>query len=98
MSHDEMRKVFIHSPQPNSIKFCTNSIKTAKYNILTFLPVALIYQFNNYFNIFFLFTAIILSIKVISPLDPGTAIGPFVFVIMTGVIIEGVEDLVSLGY
>jgi hypothetical protein len=95
-SHKEMRKIIINN---NQIKqFVDNTIKTAKYNWLTFLPLAVIYQFNNYFNIFFLLTAIILAIKEISPMDPGVAIGPFIFVIMVSVIREGIEDYVSLFY
>src|SRR5689334_15504704 len=90
--HKEMRKLYINHAQHKT--FCDNSIKTAKYNFLTFLPLAIVYQFNNYFNIFFLFTALILSIKIISPMDPAVAIMPFLFVIGVGVIREGVEDYV----
>jgi magnesium-transporting ATPase (P-type) len=89
----EMRKISINSENHN--KFCSNIIKTAKYNWITFLPLSIAYQFKNYFNIFFLFTAIILAIKVISPMDPGTAIGPFIVVILISVIKEGVEDYVK---
>jgi hypothetical protein len=93
-SNKEMRKIIIND---NQIKhYVDNTIKTAKYNWFTFLPLAIIYQFNNYFNIFFLITAIILAIKEISPMDPGVAIGPFIFVIMVSVIREGIEDFVRL--
>ncbi len=89
----EMRKIYLNQPQIKP--FHDNTIRTAKYNWLTFLPLAVIYQFNNYFNIFFLITAIILAIKEISPMDPGTAIGPFIFVIMVSVVREGIEDYVK---
>jgi hypothetical protein len=88
----EMRKIKIN--ENHHKLYCDNTIKTAKYNLWTFLPLAIAYQFRNYFNIFFLFTAVILSIKVISPMDPGVALGPFIFVIMVSVIREGIEDLV----
>ena len=88
----EMRKIIINQPQLKH--FHDNTIKTAKYNWVSFLPLAVIYQFNNYFNIFFLITAIILAIKEISPMDPGVAIGPFIFVIMVSVVREGIEDYV----
>ena len=91
--HKEMRKIMINSPPVK--EYVDNTIKTAKYNWLTFLPLAIIYQFNNYFNIFFLFTAIILAIKIISPMDPGVAIAPFVIVIGVSVVREGIEDIVS---
>jgi hypothetical protein len=90
----EMRKIMINSSQNK--EYADNTIKTAKYNILTFLPFAVLYQFNNYFNIYFLFTAIILAIKEISPLDPGSAIAPFIIVIAVSVIREGIEDIVSI--
>lgn len=93
LDEKETRKIHINSTNLNI--FCSNVIKTAKYNWLTFLPLSIAYQFNNYFNIFFLFTAIILAIKVISPMDPGTAIGPFIVVILISVIKEGVEDYVN---
>lgn len=40
-------------------KFCSNFIKTAKYNLLTFVPVSLIIQFKIYANVYFLLTAIL---------------------------------------
>ena len=86
------RHIMINSPQMK--EYVDNTIKTAKYNLLTFLPLAIVYQFNNYFNVFFLITAIILSIKEISPMDPAVAISPFLFVIGVSVIREGVEDWV----
>ena len=90
------RHIMINNPQIK--EYVGNTIKTAKYNFLTFLPLAIIYQFNNYFNIFFLITAVILSIKEISPMDPGVAIAPFIFVIGVSVIREGVEDWVRKKY
>lgn len=88
----EFRKIYINQPENNF--YCNNTIKTAKYNLFTFLPLAVFYQFNNYFNIFFLLTAIILSIKVISPMDPEVAIFPFIFVISVSIVREAIEDYV----
>jgi hypothetical protein len=97
MPNENLRQFQISKDHVNKEKFCTNSIKTAKYNIFTFLPLAIIDQFtSNYFNIFFLFTAIILSIKIISPMDPGVALGPFIFVIGISVVRAGIEDYVSV--
>lgn len=92
-SEKEMRKVMINSPQKHN--FPTNSIKTAKYNIFTFLPLAIVYQFTNYFNIFFLIASILMGIKALSSMDPGVAIAPFMIIIGISVVIEGIEDLVS---
>jgi len=92
----ELRRIFINQPELNF--FCNNSVKTAKYNIFTFIPLAIFYQFNNYFNIFFLITAVILSIKIISPMDPAVAIFPFVFVLSVSIIREAIEDFVNFFY
>ena len=48
----EMRKILIN--QAGQKEFVDNTIKTAKYNWFTFFPLAVLYQFNNYFNIRFL--------------------------------------------
>ena len=79
-------------PKKNS-QFKSNFIRTSKYSVLTFLPKAILIQFNRYANFFFLATAIIQSIPTLSPLNPFSAIAPFVFVICLSVIREGYEDL-----
>ncbi len=89
-----LRKLYINQPELNL--FCNNTVKTGKYNMFNFLPLAVFYQFTNLFNIFFLLTAIILSIKIISPMDPGVAIGPFLFVISVSIIREAIEDYVII--
>ena len=69
-----------------------NKISTTKYNIITFLPKALLYQFARLANIYFVAMAIIQCIPIISPLGPATAIFPIVFVLFVSLIREGVED------
>ena len=73
-------------------KLHCNKISTTKYNILTFLPKGLLLQFTRLPNIFFLFTAIIQSIPVISPLTSLTAIVPLIFVLGVSLIREFIED------
>ena len=72
--------------------FPSNSIKTSRYNIFTFLPIALLIQFQRYANIYFLITAIIQSISILSPLNPFSAIAPLVFVLSLSIAREGFED------
>lgn len=60
--------------------------------MLSFLPKALLYQFLRFANVYFLITAIIQSISIISPLHPFSAIAPFIFVLTVSLIREGVED------
>ncbi len=87
------RRINVNNNQINN--FVNNSIKTAKYNLLNFVPLAILVQMKNYFNIFFLFNAVILSIKEVSPMDPVSAILPFLFVISIGMAREAIEDNVS---
>lgn len=83
---------------PSNSKYPNNTIDTAKYNILTFLPKALLYQFYRLANIYFLFIAIIQSIPVISPLSSTTAIAPICIVITASLIREAIEDIVRHKY
>ena len=73
-------------------KFKNNQISTTKYNLISFLPKGLLIQFTRLSNVFFLFTAIIQSIPVISPLSSLTAIIPLIFVLGVSMIREFVED------
>ena len=69
-----------------------NKIDTTKYNIFTFLPKGLFYQFMRLANVYFLFTAILQCIPVISPLGSATALFPIIFVLAVSLIREGYED------
>ena len=76
-----------------SKQYCTNKIKTTKYNVITFLPLSILFQFTTYSNIYFLIVAILLAIKKISPQDPTVALIPFIFVIIVGVLVELFEEI-----
>ena len=69
-----------------------NTITTTKYNLLTFIPKGLLFQFFRLSNVYFLFTAIIQSIPLISPLTSVTAIIPLIFVLGVSMIREFIED------
>ena len=76
-----------------------NTISTTKYNIFTFLPKGLLYQFSQWANIYFLFTAIIQSIPIISPIKQSiTAIIPLIFVLGISLIREAFEDIARYNY
>jgi magnesium-transporting ATPase (P-type) len=80
----------VEGPEPG--QFPSNSIQTARYNILSFLPVALIIQFSRLANVYFLIIAVLQSIPAISPFGPLTAWGPLIFVIGISLIREAIED------
>ena len=85
---------FINDNQRNKqvYKFKNNKIDTTKYNIITFLPKGLLYQFMRLANVYFLFTAILQCIPVISPLGSATALFPIIFVLAVSLIREAYED------
>jgi magnesium-transporting ATPase (P-type) len=69
-----------------------NKVSITKYNIFTFLPKALLFQFFRLANVYFLIIAIIQCIPQVSPLDPATAVAPLAFVLCVSLIREAVED------
>ena len=73
--------------------FKDNKISTTKYNIITFLPKALMFQFIRLANVYFVFMAIIQCIPIISPLGASTAIAPICFVLSVSLIREAIEDI-----
>ena len=91
---DGFYKFYINNPTKNKkeLKFSSNEIDTRKYNIITFLPKALFYQFIRMANVYFLICAILQCIPVISPLSPLTAILPIAIVLSASLIREGMED------
>lgn len=72
--------------------FPSNYISTTKYTLTNFLPKSLLGQFRRFANIYFLITAILQCFPVISPLNPFSAVSPFVLVITLSLLREAVED------
>ena len=94
-SHNEkLYQFYIHDNLKNEqyYHFKDNKIRTTKYNIITFLPKALLIQFIRLANIYFLICAILQCIPIISPLGASSAVIPILFVLSVSVIREGLED------
>ena len=72
--------------------FKDNCVDTKKYNIITFLPKALLIQFVRVANIYFLACAVLQCIPAISPLGAETALVPIVIVLSVSIVREGIED------
>ena len=85
---------YINDNQKNKevYNFKNNKIDTTKYNIFTFIPKGLLYQFMRLANVYFLFTAILQCIPIISPLGSATALVPIIFVLTVSLIREAYED------
>ena len=92
-THASSFEFFINDNEKNlEFKLKDNTITTTKYNFITFIPKGLLYQFSRLSNVYFLFTAIIQSIPIISPLNSLTAIVPLIFVLGVSMIRELIED------
>ncbi len=91
----DIYEFYINDSKRNTeeLMFKDNKISTTKYNIITFIPKALLYQFIRLANVYFVIIAVIQSIPIISPLGAATAIAPLVFVFTVSLIREAVEDL-----
>ena len=76
----------------NEYHFKNNKIDTTKYNIITFLPKAILFQFMRLANVYFLFTTILQYIPIISPLGSETALIGIVIVLSVSLIRELYED------
>lgn len=87
------RIFYINGVEFNSLQgYNNNYIRSTKYNLFSFIPLCLFYQFKRIANIYFLAVAILQSIPLISPLQPFSAVAPFVLVITVSLIREGLED------
>ena len=88
------RVIHLSKPKKNKLKYHypNNTITTSKYTWYNFFPLTLILQFKRYANVYFLITMIIQCIPIISPLNPITAVLPFVIVLAVSIFREGLED------
>lgn len=86
------------TPPPQQQHMADNSVVTAKYNVLTFIPRSLFEQFRRVANIYFLVISILMVIGTYttlftSPLTPWSTLIPLVFVLMITMVKDGAEDL-----
>ncbi|CEL98109.1 unnamed protein product [Vitrella brassicaformis CCMP3155] len=73
--------------------YCSNFIKTSKYEWWNFVPKSLFHLFRQIANFYFLIIAILQTIPDISPLQPFSAWVPLLFVLSVSMIREGSEDI-----
>ncbi|KAI8983931.1 hypothetical protein BDF20DRAFT_815946 [Mycotypha africana] len=87
------RIIYVNNEELNDQqRFPSNSVSTAKYNFITFLPKFLYVEFSKSANIFFLFISGIQQIPNISPTSRYTTILPLVIVLLITAIKEIIED------
>ncbi|KAG2451812.1 hypothetical protein HYH02_003588 [Chlamydomonas schloesseri] len=73
-------------------EYASNEIRTAKYTLLTFLPVNLFEQFTRVANLYFLIIAILQFIPGLAPTSWFTTVAPLVIVLTINAIKEIVDD------
>ncbi len=83
----------LHINRPQSIRFASNSVVTAKYNFVTFLPIFLFNQFRSYSNVFFLIVAIVQQLPGVSPMGKYTTVIPLVIILTVTALKELFEDI-----
>ncbi|VEN56035.1 unnamed protein product [Callosobruchus maculatus] len=71
----------------------SNKIRTAKYTLITFLPIFLFEQFRKWSNVFFLLIALLQQIPNLSPTGRYTTIIPLTFIMTVSAVKEIIEDV-----
>ncbi len=89
------RKLFFGNDQEKLLNynsyFKDNTIRTTKYNLITWIPKSLLLQFLRAANVYFLIVCI-LTFFPFSTKTPATQCGTFALVLFITMIKEGVED------
>ncbi|KPI88429.1 putative Phospholipid transporting ATPase-like protein [Leptomonas seymouri] len=73
-------------------KFPDNSIRTAKYTLVSGLPLSLLYQFYKISNFYFLLVMVITLVPGASPINPFSSVVPLCIVLGAGIIKDLWED------
>ena len=88
----EITRLLNVGERDDRVKYCSNTITTSKYNLITWAPKSLILQFRRAANIYFLIICI-LSFMYFSPKAPVSMVGTFAAVIFFTMLKEGFEDI-----
>ncbi|KAI4332833.1 hypothetical protein L6164_017710 [Bauhinia variegata] len=94
ISDEDARFVYINDPLKTNEKFefAGNSIRTAKYSIITFLPRNLFEQFHRVAYIYFLIIAILNQLPQLAVFGRGVSILPLAFVLLVTAVKDAYED------
>jgi len=89
------RQVFFgrSSSDHNTVKYPSNAVTTARYNLVSFLPVQLFEQFKKAANIYFLFIGLLQQVPNLSPTGQFTTIGPLAVFVALSMIREAYDDV-----
>ncbi len=88
-SSDPERQAFINdAPANTTFRFCDNSIVSAKYTLISFVPITLFEQFRRIANLYFLIMSVLMLLGDLypalwySPISYSSTLLPLVFVLM----------------
>uniref|UniRef100_A0A1X7U3D1 Phospholipid-transporting ATPase n=1 Tax=Amphimedon queenslandica TaxID=400682 RepID=A0A1X7U3D1_AMPQE len=92
--NEDLRRVTANNREENAqYKYANNVIKTAKYNIITFLPINLLEQFLRIANFYFLILVILQAIPGISSVPVYSTLVPLLGVLATTAIKDAYDDI-----
>ena len=88
----------VYSVSAEQAAIPNNSINTAKYSLISFIPRSLFEQFRRVANIYFLVISILMLLGTYtplfdSPLAPFSTLTPLIMVLIITMAKEGLEDL-----
>ena len=94
LNDEDARLVYVDDPQRTNerLEFAGNSIRTAKYSILTFVPRNLFEQFHRVAYIYFLIIAILNQLPQLAVFGRGVSILPLAFVLLVTAVKDAFED------
>ncbi|KAL3631688.1 Alanine--tRNA ligase [Castilleja foliolosa] len=94
INDEDARLVYVNDPERtnDTLEFAGNSIRTAKYSILTFLPRNLFEQFHRVAYIYFLVIAILNQLPQLAVFGRGASILPLAFVLLVTAVKDAYED------
>ncbi|KAK7322490.1 hypothetical protein VNO77_25871 [Canavalia gladiata] len=94
LKDEDARLVYINDPDKTNeaFEFSGNSIQTAKYSILTFIPRNLFEQFHRVAYIYFLIIAILNQLPQLAVFGRGVSILPLAFVLFVTAVKDAYED------
>ena len=98
---DELRTVYHNMPLPADMLdetgkplavYARNKIRTTKYTPLTFLPKNIMYQFQNFANVYFLILIILGAFQIFGVTNPGLSAVPLIVIVIITAIKDAIED------
>lgn len=91
---EDARLVFINDPGKTNerFEFAGNSVRTAKYSFVSFLPRNLFEQFHRVAYIYFLVIAVLNQLPMLAVFGRGVSVLPLAFVLLVTAVKDAYED------